>query len=173
MKLAETFFGGVSQMRSRLAHALKEARERFGHTHAALDRICGLGLSADMPSSRDYEENHDLITERLVARVMFPLDLAIDEVFPVHFGRGARSRAEVVKYMKKTGAGLRAGGGGRRDAKNVSPESQAAVYVILKALKEMDDAPRAGLTSEASLKGTNRAIATTVSKSGRRGVQAG
>jgi len=133
-------FNGGRAMQAKLVAAISEKREMMGISPEQLDKACGFGRTdrngvRRYPTTREFEENSNKMTSDVFSAASFALKLKIDEVLtlpPKH-----EFVDEVKEHMRSEGAGLVAACG-HEGGQNINYEAQAPVYLILKALHEMD-----------------------------------
>ncbi len=138
---SEEYFGGVEQVRIRLASAVKTAREARQYSQTYLDTVCGFGTVLNrkkikLPTCAEFENDPNMHMNSLVfSLASFPLDLKIDAVLPIALTE--RDKTQIATEMKTQGArAIRGAGGG--DVKTIPLSEQAGVYVITKILAEVD-----------------------------------
>ena len=135
-----SLFESAEQMQEALTCAVREARIARPLSEEQLDKMCGfgnntLGPSVPMPSTKAFEENPRMMTSRVFSAASFALDLNIDDVLEISMDDHVLPT--LVEAMKQDTGGVVALTGGQ-SAEEISPETQAPVYAMLKALEEMD-----------------------------------
>ena len=135
MRMVDAFFGGAEAVRKALVEAMKRRRVQLGLSHKMADLICILGDDAELPSFVELEANPQLVNSKVFSLASFALDLALDEILPLDLSRDQEGRLGLVlEDMEDKRASLVAGVGDG----DVPPEDKARVYVLLKALEEID-----------------------------------
>jgi hypothetical protein len=148
--------GGKLAMKERLVKAISEGLTAQRLSAAELDKICGFGANArssehQVPTTAEFQENPRLMTSGLFSAASFALDLNIDEVLSPNLS--SEQTKQVIEQMRCESGCVVASCGNPgcqpevpcesqvpMTAAEVPCESQVPVYVIMKALQEMDEA---------------------------------
>lgn len=132
--MADRFFNGVDRMRQDLVAAMRERRERLVLNCATVDALCGLGPPG-YPRSSDYERDPRLLTGIAFSLVALLLGLRADDVLRVDLSKAEDMEFVLQDMANSHAAAIGACGG---DLSVVTLRDQAPVYVVLKAIEELD-----------------------------------
>lgn len=136
MSVAKTFFGSRNHLRELLANAVREKRIASKMTQEEMDDRCLFDIHG-LPRCNEFENDFTKMTPFVFSLASFTLGLNIDEVLQVDLSDPERLRW-VLDHMRKNKAGLAAAQGGQHVRPRISREQQAPVYVMLKALEEIE-----------------------------------
>jgi hypothetical protein len=130
------FFGRVEVLRKKLTQAIKSRREELNLTPEQLDKLCMLGR--DLPTCRQFENNPSLMNSRVFGVASFALGLPVDEILKDDLKKILSDKIvnEFIEEIRREKC-LKAGTGGA-GVEDVSAEDQVQIYIVLKALKQMD-----------------------------------
>lgn len=133
-------FGGEQAMQKRLVNAIRTMREKQRISQEQLDEICGFGSPMQCRDDQgtktaDFEADSSRMTSCIFAAASFALDLNIDEVLQPDLD--GETMQQVIDEMRCQKSGLVACAG-TPERQDVILCDQVPVYVILKALCEMD-----------------------------------
>jgi hypothetical protein len=143
--VATRFFKGPENVKRLLTEGVKnKVGQPSGGALQNIDALCRLGTNGDHGWD-DLKSDHTLMTPFLFTVLSLELNLKVDEVLVPDLSKDEDLKW-VLDHMTRNKARLAAGSGS--DAP-VSMEAAAPIYVILKALEEIEP-PRSAATALAS-----------------------
>lgn len=139
--LASDFFGGKDEVVNSLLNAIRDELKRKNLSPKDLDSQCGFGTSSKSGRARSLPATADVLERKAPLSSLYfnlaaaQLNLSVDTI--MHPRISEEISKSIAKDLKSRQLGFKYGAGGNVRAE-ISDDSQVAVYLYVKAIRELD-----------------------------------